>query len=377
MAETALNFTKSKTPHNLQQDDKSNGNCRPLAISNPSSISGPGCDVGQGVTQRGLIQGALSVDEFERLANDYLLDCDYRLQSPRTVATRRIFIQNLLWFLRHRNYKVCGTSELRQFFAYLARGHEEAGGRWGQARYTRAVRPVTVKDYYVNLRCLFNWLVADGAIPVSPLDKIPKPAVRTEQVQPFSEEQIQALLKAARRSPNPKRDEAIVLFLYDTGVRASELCGLTMNNLDLTSRHAQVLGKGNKRRAVYFSRETAKLLSHYLRKAQRQDDDPVFLSASGVGPSAPLTRSGLLQLVGKLGKAAGIKGMKVSPHVFRHSAAIQLLRNGCDVYSLMSILGHTSLTVCQNYLKLSKLDVENQHRRYSPVDSLSRRKPRS
>jgi site-specific recombinase XerD len=51
-----------------------------------------------------------------------------------------------------------------------------------------------------------------------------------------------------------------------------------------------------------------------------------------------------------------------------------LLRNGCDVYSLMSLMGHTSLTVCQNYLKLSKLDLENQHRRCSPVDALTRPK---
>jgi integrase/recombinase XerD len=134
-----------------------------------------------------------------------------------------------------------------------------------------------------------------------------------------------------------------------------------------------VLGKGNKRRTVYFSRETAKVLSHYLRKAGRQETDPVFLSRSG-GSGAPLTRSGLQQLVTALGKQAGIKGMQVSPHVFRHSAAIQLLRNGCDVYSLMSILGHASLTTCQTYLKLSKLDVANQHRRYSPVESLSKRK---
>ena len=65
-----------------------------------------------------------------------------------------------------------------------------------------------------------------------------------EQVQPFTQEQVESLLKAARSSPCPKRDEAIVLFLYDTGVRASELCILKMSDLDLNSRHARVLGKG-------------------------------------------------------------------------------------------------------------------------------------
>lgn len=342
MAETPLNYTTSNLPD---------------------------CDTHTIPVSRGL-----AVGDLERLVKDYLLDCDYRMQSPRTIETRRIFFQNLLWFLRHRKMTVCGTAELRQFFSYLQHGHEEPGGRWGQARYKRPVRPITVKDYYVNLRCLFNWLVADGVLEVSPLEKIPKPNVRAEQVQPFTQEQIEAFLKAAKESPEPRRNEAIVLFLYDTGVRASELCGLRMRDLDLSSRHAYVLGKGNKHRLVYFSRETGKALSNYLRKSKREMDDPVFLSSVGRRAGLAMTRSGLQQLIERMGRAAGIKATKVSPHVFRHSAAIQLLRNGCDVYSLMSLMGHTSLTICQNYLKLSKLDLENQYRKSSPVDSLARRK---
>lgn len=264
-----------------------------------------------------------------------------------------------------------------QFFSYLQHGHSEPGGRWGKANLNKPVRPITIKDYYVNLRCLFNWLVEDGVLAASPLEKIPKPKVRAEQVQPFTQEQIEALLKAARASPNPKRDEAIVLFLYDTGVRASELCGLRMRDLDLNSRHASVLGKGNKHRLVYFSRETGKVLSNYLRKPKRELDDPVFRSESGTRCGQALTRSGSLQLIERLGKVAGIQAMKVISHVFRHSAAIQLLRNGCDVYSLMSLMGHSSLTVCQTYLKLSKSDLENQYRKCSPVDALAARKNRS
>ena len=337
MTETALNSALSKTPQTPQQGD-------------------------------------VSTVDLERLAQDYLLDCDYRMQSPRTIETRRIFIKNLLWFLKKRGFARCGTRELRQFFSYLQHGHEEPGGRWGRDNLVKTVRPITVKDYYVNLCCLFNWLVEDGAMDASPLTKIPKPKVLAEQVQPFTQGQIEALLKAARSSSNPKRDEAIVLFLYDTGVRASELCGLKMRDLDLGSRHASILGKGNKRRLIYFSRETAKALSNYLRRLKRAENDPVFCSTHGTTTGEALTRSGLRQLIERLGQAAGIKAQKVSPHVFRHSAAIQLLRNGCDVYSLMSLMGHTSLSICQNYLKLSQLDLENQYQRCSPVDSLSTKK---
>lgn len=75
---------------------------------------------------RGAAPGtALPIKALERYADDYLLDCDYRMQSPRTIATRRTFINRLLWFLRHRGYTFCGTGELRQFFTYLVHGHEE------------------------------------------------------------------------------------------------------------------------------------------------------------------------------------------------------------------------------------------------------------
>jgi len=315
----------------------------------------------------------IDVDRLERLMEDYLLDCDYRLMSSNTIATRRIFMRNVIWFLRHRGYDTCDTSELRQLLVYLRRGHEEGNGRWGNPQWNKPARPATIRDYYVALRCFFNWLVGEGLLDVSPLDPIPKPSIPTEHVQPFSPEQIQALLKAARHSTQPRRNEAIILFLYDTGVRATELCQLKMQDVDMGNRHARVLGKGNKSRVVYFSRETARVLSLYLRQRPREPEHPIFLSRIG-RDYPPMSRSALLRIIRSLGREAGLTAMQVSPHVFRHSAAIQLLRNGCDVYSLMSLLGHSSLTICLTYLKLSQADLENQHRRYSPVESLSSRR---
>ena len=88
------------------------------------------------------------------------------MQSPRTIQTRRIFLGRLLWFLRYRRYSNCGTTELRQFLHYLMRGHEQPGGRWGNPQFKSEVRPITVKDYYVNPGCFFNWLTAEELIEV-------------------------------------------------------------------------------------------------------------------------------------------------------------------------------------------------------------------
>lgn len=311
----------------------------------------------------------------ERFAQEYLLDCDYRLHSVHTIATRRIFLKNLVWFLNHRNYKHCGAVELRQFFVYLAHGHEEEGGRFGNPQLKRTVRPITHKDYWVNFKCFFNWLVEESLIEASPMARLSKPRVPQENVEPFTPAQITAILEAARRSLHPRRNEAIVLFLLDTGVRASELCGLTMDNLDFSSRRAYVLGKGNKRRAVFFSRPTAAALSNYLRHEDREEDDPVFINYRGALKGAPLTVNGLRQRIEHLITTAGVKGGKKSPHRFRHTCALWMLNNGGSIYHLKEILGHSSLTTCLTYLRISQADAQAHHSQFSPVEGM-RRKPK-
>lgn len=123
---------------------------------------------------------AISTDLVERFAQDYLLDCDYRLHSAHTIAARRIFLKNLVWFLHHRGYPCCSAAELRQFFVYLAHGHEEVGGRFGNKQLKRAVRPITHKDYWVNFKCFFNWLIEEGLIEASPMARLAKPRVPDE-----------------------------------------------------------------------------------------------------------------------------------------------------------------------------------------------------
>ena len=110
----------------------------------------------------------LATAEIEPLIDQYLGDCELRLLSPRTIETRRVFLRNWTWFLCHRGYQTCGAAEIRQFLHYLGHGHEEDGGRFGKASLKRAARPVTVFDYYICLRSLFDWLVMQGFITATP-----------------------------------------------------------------------------------------------------------------------------------------------------------------------------------------------------------------
>jgi integrase/recombinase XerD len=202
------------------------------------------------------------------------------------------------------------------------------------------------------------------------MESIAPPVARQDQVQPFSDGQVQALLAAAHTSIAPKRNEAIILFLVDTGVRASELCGLKARDLDLTAKRATVHGKGNKSRTVYFGRKTAKALWNYM-KSDREPDSPVFRSDRGLRASEELTTSGLRQLFERLGKVAQIDATRCSPHTCRHYFAVSFLRAGGNEFSLQQLLGHSSLVMTSKYVNFARSDIERQHRAFSPADRLS------
>jgi integrase/recombinase XerC len=265
-----------------------------------------------------------------------------------------LLIDKLVWFLKDREHAECGTMELRQFFAYVTNGHTSANGRWNNPNRKQQVRPKTVQTYFVQLRPFFHWLIQEGVIEGSPMDNIAPPVSRTDQIQPFDERQVQALLAASQKTTHPRRDFAIVCFLLDSGVRASELCDLTMGNVDMSARKCLVIGKGNKHRAVFFGRQTAKALWNYLREEERDPSSPVFQSDRGRGTGDALTRSGLLQLIERLGDAAHIEAVRCSPHTFRHTFAVTFLRNGGNVFSLQQILGHTSLSMTNRYVAVSQ-----------------------
>jgi site-specific recombinase XerD len=122
------------------------------------------------------------------------------------------------------------------------------------------------------------------------MERISPPVVRADQVNPFTMQQVEDLLKATQHSKYARRDEAIVRFLLDTGVRATELCELRMRDLDLIEGQARILGKGNKVRVICFGRRTARVLRAYLRDEERTPDDAVFVSERGEGAGAKLTR---------------------------------------------------------------------------------------
>ena len=151
----------------------------------------------------------------------------------------------------------------------------------------------TEKDYHATLRTLFNWIVDEGALTTSPMERIPVPVDRPDSIEPFNDAQVKALLEVSKKTRQPRRDEDLLLFLLDTGCRASEPCDLNLNHVDMSGKKATVDGKGGKSRPVYFGRTTARALWQYLREDERTPQDPLFQSERG----ERLPCSGLRQLI--------------------------------------------------------------------------------
>jgi site-specific recombinase XerD len=226
----------------------------------------------------------LKVADLAPQLEQWLIVCDIANHSAETNAVRRIIVSKLGWFCKRQDFDVVGLPELRHFFAYLLNGHEDGDGRWDNDRFTTRLRPSTVQNYHKHLRRFFAWLVEEEVLDTSPKEKVKPVIARPDQIQPFTCEQVSALILAAGRSHDSLRNVAVVTLLFDTGLRASELCGLRMRDLDLDldQQHLRVLGKGNKYRTIPFGKAARKSLWQCLREEHREADDPLFTSSRGI-----------------------------------------------------------------------------------------------
>lgn len=290
------------------------------------------------------------------------------------------------------------TNAFRKFQAYLGADVPFAGITADQIRgflsdlstprapNGAAKRPVkglsnkTILNIHTGLSALWTWAVAEGIVTQHLLRQIPRPKPEKRAITPFSEEDMKTLLANGERSrtytrPGKRacdhavatalRNRTIILLLLDTGVRASELCGLAIKDADLNNKRILVLGKGNKERALPISPRTAKTLWRYLT-TERKDEPvnaPLFLGSEG----DPLNRDALLKLLIRLGAKAGVQDCH--PHRFRHTFAVNFLRNGGNAFELQMALGHTTLQMVQTYLALAQADLDAAHRKASPVEN--------
>jgi site-specific recombinase XerD len=258
-------------------------------------------------------------------------------------------------------------------------------------------RPVvstyTLANYTRNIRSFLHWCLAEEAyeqyVKASQVKKIKMVKVVKTVIETFTTEQLQALFSACEKEFEESlrvRDHAILAMLLDTGIRASELCTLTLTNvhLDTNDPYIKVLGKGQKEREVGLGTQSRLALLKYLkmfREAEVRLEIEQDIHAASVLKKREITAherrhmtqrfrektpvfvtryhkrftvNGLEKIIDRLSAWAHVKGVRCSPHTFRHTYAVNYLLNGGDLFKLSLLMGHEDVEVTQVYLRTVK-----------------------
>jgi integrase/recombinase XerD len=220
--------------------------------------------------------------------------------------------------------------------------------------------PSSLKRSLVSVRGLHRFLATETEGVADPTAEIEMPKVPRGLPKALSEDEVARLLASVEGDdPVARRDRAILEVLYGTGLRISELVGLSLADLDLDAALLRAFGKGSKERVVPVGRYATAALVDWLapggrpdlepaRWARRGDAEALFLNTRG----GRLSRQGAWIVVRRAGERVGLAG-RLSPHVLRHSCATHMLDHGADIRTVQELLGHASISTTQVYTLVS------------------------
>lgn len=230
----------------------------------------------------------------------------------------------------------------------------------------------TVGHAISSLRGFYNWAIIRGEIGYNPFALIRRPKEGMKIPRVLSQEEVQAMLDRLKKeaaTAHDIRDWAVVETLYSTGVRVSELCGLSLRDLDLEGRRAIVRGKGNKERVVFLTRSAIQAIKAYLAwgRPQYVEGDPAALFVGIHGER--IHRNIAYEAVKRGAKLAGIN-RRITCHTLRHTFATHLLENGADIRYVQELLGHVRLSTTQIYTHVAKRKLAEVWAQYHPREGV-------
>ncbi|MFO7675311.1 MAG: tyrosine recombinase XerC [bacterium] len=275
---------------------------------------------------------------YERALAGYLAGLAGERQcSPATIRGYRTDLDQFLDFCRER----LGTPPLDHVTRDHVRDWLGAVLRGGYERRSAARKLSAVRGF-------FRWLAATGAVPANPARTVRAPRAERRLPGFLSQFQVAQALEVEPADERTARDRAILETLYGSGLRAAELVGLDIADIDFAAETVRVLGKGRRERIVPVGRHEAAAIRDYLGRRRHQDAAPLFLNPRG----GRLTTRSVQSIVRRLlGRVAGATA--TNPHALRHAFATHLLERGADLKAVQELLGHRTLSTTQVYTHVS------------------------
>jgi len=273
-------------------------------------------------------------------------------RSPRTVDAYAEKLSHLVAYLEDPPIEGVTLADLRAFVA---------------DQWDRDLSPFTVASRVRSLKRLCNWAVAEGILPDNPAARIETPRPKRQKPKGIATADLVALIETMDGgSVYDLRDKALTFFLADTGARVGGVCGLRVQDIDLDAGLATVTEKRGKTRFVCFTEPTAEALRAWLR-VRPTDKGPWVFVGLGARAKGALTRSGVLQMLKRRAKRAGIEG-PVNPHAFRHAFPRHFLLDGGDLGTLSELMGHEGVEITKEYYAIFTVkELQEKHRKHSVI----------
>lgn len=304
----------------------------------------------------------------------FLLDFSLRHSTSTAYRAYHPALRHFVKYAGDLPLESVASDRLKQFIHYLLTEYIPERHPYS-TRKGQSLSGSAVDNHWKALRSFFRWAHENGLVNSNPASDLLRPEFSMPEIQPFTEDEIRRLLKAAEyihakrngktvavKRPTAKRNLALLLLALDTGLRLGEVARLKISDVRLEAREVYVApystGKKTKSRVVPIGKATSMALWRYL--SQTSSDD-VAQSLFRLKPRS------IRAIILRLGKSANVP--HTHPHRFRHTFAIEYLRNGGDIFTLQRILGHSSLDMVRRYLNIAQVDLQTAHRRASPADN--------
>lgn len=231
----------------------------------------------------------------------------------------------------------------------------------------RQIGKRSIKRKMSSLKSFYAWMYLQKKVDSDPFEYVHSPKATHALPDFFSEKEIDTLLTAnEKRTDKLKdRDQALLMLMFASGLRASEVVNLTFNQVDFDNRIMKVSGKGNKDRLVPFTNSAKEAMLNYINGLRKdllkEDTKYIFLNSKG----NKMTVRGLEYILDEIEAKTGLYG-KIHPHMLRHSFATKMLNRGADLRTIQELLGHSSIETTSIYTHVAYENMKETYEKTFP-----------